>query len=214
MTDFRSPNVYFTFSLGEPIVMEKMGRIFELPTLVVPKGSIVYRADATGAQNPSDAVPAFFSNNTSITVYKRGKEENVSKYRTTRDLRLFQMNIQNLKTLFVVHPALTSEDKQFLKLYLSKQAEGAVLPIFPTKDRYLNRTIANIICRLGVDGWIVQPFREGASGMLDYSMVRRNIKPYTPEIMVCKWTDCMARISEGGKTRRTRRKRTLRKRYG
>lgn len=216
MTDFRAPDVYFTFSPGEPIKVEKLGRVFELPTLVVPEGSTVYRADATGAQSPSNAVPAFFSNNTSITVYKRGKEENVSKYRTIRDMRLFQMSIQNLKTLYAVHPSLTSEDKEFLKLYLSKQAEGAVLPIYPTKDRYLNRSIANIVCRLGVDGWIVQPYQAGLSGMLDYSIVRRNIKPYTPEIMVCKWTDCMARITEGGKkrTRRTRGKRTLRKRFG
>jgi hypothetical protein len=204
MTDFRVPDVYFIMKQGEPILIVKLGRQFEIPTRIVPEGSIVYRADAGGAKSPSANVPAFFSNNTSITVYKRGDEKNVSKYRTTKAMRLFEMTIQNLKTLYAFHPSLTSEDKDFLKLYLSKQTEGAVLPIYPTKDRYLNRTIANLVCRLGVDGWIVQPYQAGTSGMLDYSIVRRNIKPYTPEIMVCKWTDCMVRVTEGGKKRSTR----------
>jgi hypothetical protein len=217
MSDFTGPNVYFTFTPGEPVRIEKMGRTFEVPTLVVPVGSIVYRADAGGAKAPADVVPAFFSNDTSITVYKRGNEANVSKYRVTRDMRLFVMTVQSLKTIFAFHPELTAEDKEYMKLYLSKQAEGAVMPIYPTPDRYLNRTIANIICRLGVDGWIVQPYdAEKKTGMKNYSMAREKvlktepILPYKPEIMVCRWTDCMERIVEGGRKKLTRRNRTRR----
>lgn len=213
--DFKTPAVYSGFQSGEPMVVERMGRTFEMPTLVVPEGSTVYRADAGGAKSPSNVVPAFFSNDTSITVYKRGNEGNVSKYRTTRNMRLFAMTIASLKTLFAFHPELTVEDKEYLRLYLSEQSKGAVFPIYPTRDadRYLNRKIANIICRLGVDGWIVQPFNPDAkTGMLNYSMVR-GTAPYKPEIMVCKWTECMERVLEGGKklTRRLRRSRRSRR---
>ncbi len=204
--DFRSPANYADLEAGEPLRIEKLGRVFDWPALIVPKGSIVYRADMGGAKSPSANVPAFFSNNASITVYKRGNEANVSKYRATRDMRLFIMTVQSLKTLFAFHPELTAEDKEYMKLYLQKQSENAVLPIYPTRDQhiYLNRAIAAIICRLGVDGWIVQPYEKGKSGMRNYSLMRP-IADYKPEFMLCKWTECMERIESGGK-RRTRKK--------
>ncbi len=210
--DFLTPNIYGMLEKGIPMRIEKMGRVFELPTLIIPVGSTVYRADAGGAKSPSNSVPAFFSNDQSITVYKRGNDRNVSKYRTTRDVRLFLMTIQSLKVLFAFHPDLTPDDKQYMMIYLQKQSEGAVLPIYPTGDRYLNRTIANIVCRLGFDGWIVQPFVEGKSGMLNYSMLRDNILPYKPEVMICRWTECMERIFDGGKKLTRRQKGTRRSR--
>ncbi len=229
--NFRTHANYGTLEAGEPLRIEKMGRVFEWQTLIVPQGSTVYRADMGGAKSPSNAVPAFFSNNTSISVYKRGNEANVSKYKTTRDIRLFVMTVQALKTLLVIHPDLTPEDKeylklymiihpeltskdnQYLKLYLKEQPQNAVMPIYPLKNQhgYLNRAIAAIICRLGVDGWIVQPYKKGEAGMRNFSLIRP-IADYKPEFLVCKWTDCMERITTGGKTRKsTRRLRKTRK---
>jgi hypothetical protein len=185
--DFRSPANYATLEAGEPLRIEKLGRVFEWPTLIVPEGSIVYRADMGGAKSPSANVPAFFSNDESITVYKRGNEANVSKYRTTRDVRLFVMTVKSLKTLFALHPELTAEDKEYMRVYLlqtltekqkellkQQSVENAVMPIYPTRDqhRYLNRAIAAIICRLGVDGWIVQSYEKGKTGMRNFSMIR------------------------------------------
>ncbi len=213
--NFRTHANYGTLEAGEPLRIEKMGRVFEWQTLIVPQGSTVYRADMGGAKSPSNAVPAFFSNNTSISVYKRGNEANVSKYKTTRDIRLFVMTVQALKTLLVIHPELTAEDKEYLKLYLKEQAQNAVMPIYPLKNQhgYLNRAIAAIICRLGVDGWIVQPYKKGEAGMRNYSLIRP-IADYKPEFLVCKWTDCMERITTGGKTRKsTRRLRKTRKHH-
>ncbi len=213
--NFRTHANYGTLEAGEPLRIEKMGRVFEWQTLIVPQGSTVYRADMGGAKSPSNAVPAFFSNNTSISVYKRGNEANVSKYKTTRDIRLFVMTVQALKTLLVIHPELTAEDKEYLKLYLKEQSQNAVMPIYPLKNQhgYLNRAIASIICRLGVDGWIVQPYKKGEAGMRNYSLIRP-IADYKPEFLVCKWTDCMERITTGGKTRKsTRRLRKTRKHH-
>ncbi len=215
--NFRTPANYGMLTPGESLTFEnkQLSRVFELPTLIIPTGSIVYRADAGGAKSPSNAVPAFFSNDESITVYKRGKEENVSKYRTTRNVRLFVMTVPSLRLLSTFYPELTPEDKSYFKTYLQKHAENAVLPIFPTRDQhgYLNRAIAAILCRLGVDGWIVQPYEKGKTGMRNYSLMRP-MADYKPEFMVCKWTDCMERILEGGRvgTRRLlhkqKRKRT------
>jgi hypothetical protein len=219
--DFRTPANYGDLQAGESLKLEKLGRVFEWPTLIVPEGSIVYRADMGGAKSPSANVPAFFSNDESITVYKRGNEGNVSKYRTTRDVRLFVMTVKSLKTLFAFHPELTEEDKEYMKIYLlqtlpekqkeylkHQSVENAVMPIYPTGNqyKYLNRAIAAIICRLGVDGWIVQPYEKGKTGMRNFSMIRP-IGIYKPEFLICKWTDCMERITGGGKrgTRKTRK---------
>ncbi len=56
---------------------------------------------------------------------------------------------------------------------------------------YLNREIARIVCKAGFDGWVVCPFNPAKKrGLVQYSMIH-GVVQYSPEIMLCKWSQFM-----------------------
>jgi hypothetical protein len=207
----------------------KASMYYPLPTIVIPTNTVFHRADWEGIRLPSTDVPAFFGNRESIRVYTRGKGNSViSSYRVNSPLVLFNMNPISLILLSKI-PQLTDEEKHYMKQYFVREGDLTyVIPTMPfpseallenykqKKGRgeevyvpYLNRMIAGILCRLGFDGWIVLPYnpRKG-EGLLQYSMVRNELSEYTPELMVCNWTEKMEAVKRGGRFTRKHKKRT------
>jgi hypothetical protein len=198
----------------------KASMYYPLPTIEIPVNTIFHRADWEGIKLPSTNVPAFFGNRESINIYTRGKGNSVvSSYRTKTPLVLFNMNPISLIWLSKI-PQLTEDEKNYMKQYFIREGELAfVIPTIPfpsealqqnykqKKERgeeaylpYLNRLIAGILCRLGFDGWIVRPYNpEKGDGLLQYSMVRNEVFPYSPEIMVCNWNTKMEAVKRGGR---------------
>ena len=198
----------------------KASMYYPLPTIEIPANTMFHRADWEGIKVPSANVPAFFGNRESITIYTRGKGNSVvSSYRTKTPLVLFNMNPISLIKLSKI-PQLTEEEKHYMKQYFIRDGDLAfVVPTIPfpsealqqtykqKKERgeevylpYLNRMIAGILCRLGFDGWIVLPYTpEKGEGLLQYSMVRNEVFPYSPEIMVCNWNIKMEAVKRDGR---------------
>lgn len=198
----------------------KASMYYPLSTIKIPANTTFHRADWEGIKLPSTNVPAFFGNRESITIYTRGKGNSViSSYRVKSPLYLFTMNPINLIKLSKL-PQLTAEEKDYMKQYFIR--EGDLAFVVPTKPfpseallqnyqekkargeeafiPYLNRMIAGILCRLGFDGWIVLPYNpEKGEGLLQYSQMRNEIFPYSPEIMVCNWNTKMEAVKKGGR---------------
>jgi hypothetical protein len=204
----------------------KASMYYPFPTIEIPANTMFHRADWEGVKLPSNQVPAFFGNRESINIYTRGKGNSVvSSYRTKTPLYLFNMNSVSLLWLSKL-PYLTEEEKHYMKQYFIRDGDlSFVIPTIPfpsealqqnykeKKERgeevylpYLNRMIAGILCRLGFDGWIVLPFDpEKGEGLLQYSMVRNEVFPYSPEIMVCNWSTKMEAVKRGGRFTRKHR---------
>jgi len=146
-----------------------------LPTVVLPVGAVVYRADHGGAKEPSGDVPAFFTNVNSTRAYTRGAKGTKSSYVVKKEARLFHMNLNSLMALarhvastggdtdvFDHYLAMTEDEygerffvnpSDFLEANLKEYREGKV-----SHPNYLNRRLAQIVCSLGFDGWVVKPF--------------------------------------------------------
>lgn len=204
---FEGPESYEYLKEGSPISYEVRGEKIDMSVIRLPVGAVLHRADRTGAKTPSDKVPAFFGNQYSIRVYAGplGKPA-YSSYVVKKEAKLFVVNAQSIMKLFF-HPKMTAKEKAFIDKYLNIPS-AAVLPSFPLGQvdghtHYLNREIANIVCkRLGLDGWIVLPFdAERGRGMKQISFVH-GIVPYAPEIMLCKWTDVMDTAASKGNSKR------------
>ncbi len=172
------------------------------PTLEIPEGTRVHRADAKGATIPSTDVPAFFGNMKSIQVYSRGNPQAFSSYTFHKPCELIQFDYTTLQNL-LSHPGLSHDDKESLLQYFNRE-EGYVNPISVTEEnkkeflnakgakplKYLNRRVADILCSLGFDGWIVQPYNPGKrQGMIQYVPSKKVLAPYAPEFMLCKWDE-------------------------
>lgn len=199
-----------------------------ITTLVLPAGSVIHRHDHKGAVAPSEAMPAFFGNATSTRVYGRGNPEAMSSYKIKRDVVLLHMNFTNLLT---VAQTLDGEEEELMSNYLQERnGQWFVVPTIPVGRPdaaghipYLNRKIADIICSMGFDGWVVKPFNKTKrEGLLQFSIVH-GIVPYSPEILLCKWSDVAERMGtdmnamDGGirrhaKTRRGRKSKASRTR--
>jgi hypothetical protein len=211
---FQGPKSYdHLVKSGEPVTFKHGGKQFVLPTVVIPKGAIFHRADHEGAREPSNAVPAFFGNRETIRPYAREKgEEAYSSYRVKSDMRLFEMGLNSVYDLFF-HPSLNDTERQIIQMYVDPD-EGYVIPTELTGNAgptghipYLNRDMANIVCRLGFDGWIVFPFHfEKRKGLLEYSLHHEEVRKYPPEILVCNWKTHMERIPSGGRSNTRRRR--------
>lgn len=79
---------------------------------------------------------------------------------------------------------------------------NAVFPTLPLLEprTYLNRMIANIICFLGFDGWIVLPFnKESKQGLQQFTIMNGELSDYPPEIMICNWDSKLKYITSGGR---------------
>jgi len=146
-----------------------------LPTVVLPVGAVVYRADHGGAKEPSGDVPAFFTNVNSTRAYTRGAKGTKSSYVVKKEARLFHMNLNSLMAL-ARHVASTGGDTEVFDHYLAMTEDeyGERFFVNPSDfleanlkewqekkvahPNYLNRRLAQIVCSLGFDGWVVKPF--------------------------------------------------------
>lgn len=205
-----------------------------LSTFKLPIDSVVYRYDKTGKQSPSSKIPAFFGNRETTQIYsgsELSEEETRSAYKSKREALLLDWNYNTLD-LLAAHPALSEKDIDFLEQYYVpksgphtlKLPDGdmniminspapVVLPCVPfgtTKGGYtiyLNRIMAKIVCKLGLDGWVVRPFDPAKkAGVLKWVIAESALSFYNPEIMLCKWGEVMDRIDTVGGSRRRLRK--------
>jgi hypothetical protein len=204
---FRNREKFFELPSGEDF---KKGRGPKLPTIVLPVGSVIYRADHAGAKEPSTEVPAFFTNRGSTRAYRRNMSGTLSSYVVTKEARLFDMTIHSLSKL---KKYLTTEKEHevFDNYFVKVGKVPAVNPSYFTPDdlieyqtkkvaypNYLNRRMAEIICRIGFDGWVVKPITDDLeTGLIQLSIARMmaGVNPlaeYTPEVMLCNWKEHMA----------------------
>jgi hypothetical protein len=143
----------------------------ELPTVVLPVGSVVYRADHAGAKEPGADVPAFFSNHESTGTYTHGVKGSRSSYIVKKEARLFHMNLNSLMELANYVGESGGDTTVFVHYISSWEGDLFVNPSgFTPSDmenykkgavahpNYLNRRMAEIVCALGFDGWVVKPF--------------------------------------------------------
>lgn len=183
----------------------------ELPTIVLPVGAVIYRADHAGARQPSGDVPAFFTNRGSTRAYRRKAKGTLSSYVTTKEARLFDMN---LNSLFELRPYIVDNEKDrevFQNYMIEVGGHWAVNPSYFTASdlaeyqektvaypNYLNRRMAEIICRLGFDGWVVKPYDSSKkTGLMQLSLAllakgKDPLVKYTPEVMLCGWKEFMS----------------------
>ncbi len=206
--NFTNPDLYETLQEGEPLTYEFHGKTFSLPTIVVPEGSQLYRGDYKGPTTPANTVPAFFANRTSALVYTRTlKNAGLTSYTVKRPIRLLHLNLNSAKD-FYFHPRVSEEDRSYIRMWY-KADIPAVVPVLPLGKPdaeghmpYLNRRIAEIVCRMGLDGWIVLPWNPAKRrGLLDFSILRKQTREYTPEVMLCRWKECMTQTG-GGRCRK------------
>lgn len=229
---FENPGVYDLFEEAD----------ISVPVIYLPVGAKVFRADRTGKVKLSKEVPAFFGNRETIAPYakRRNGEVNLPESKTHRAFlvkkspRLFHMNLNSLFSLdAMIYELLQKEKdkrkKEFLaySLYLLREyLDKEDLVVYPSKlletpkkgehIKYLNREIANIICKFGYDGWIVKPYDPEKRQGLEQPITRvkdgapvKVIVPYPPEIMLCKWNEFIEELPslEGGSRKRARKTR-------
>ena len=195
----------------------------KLPTVLLPAGAEVYRADHAGAKEPSADVPAFFTNRGSTSAYTRGAKGTLSSYVVKKEAKLFHLTLNSILQLV---PMLEEEDMEEVLMHWFNPEEAYVNPSgFSPKNlalyrsniskypNYLNRRMAAIVCKLGFDGWIVKPFDpkkrtglEQISYYKDGAKIKHRFVPYAPEIMLCHWKEIMdlKSLTAGGR-RRTRK---------
>lgn len=205
----------------------------EIATL--PAGSTLYRADWRGKNTPSTTVPVFLGDKVTIEPYTVGpngqrplpREDTISSYKTTKDLRLFVMSKPNFEAIlegdldddtrafirrnYLLQYTLPESSIQTLQKHMAIRISNPVHAIRPDTEsmddpetgygEYSNRRLARILCDLGFDGWVSFP-----NTLLEYA--NRVLHYYTSEIVLCRWDEMATRT--GG--RRSRRRRTRRKR--
>jgi hypothetical protein len=147
-----------------------------LPICILPEGSIIHRFDKEGARDPSTNVPIFFGNRTSVKFYS-GKAENAevnatrSSYRVKRPVQLLHINTESMGVFLQLQ--LTPEEIDFFEVFCRMgKTHPILLPALPygtvkeivlgiragRPEKTLNRRFAEIVCRLGFDGWVVKPY--------------------------------------------------------
>lgn len=112
----------------------------------------------------------------------------LSSYTVTTPARLFDLNLNNLAALFN-HPDLSEAEQKILRAYIKypeddiPEFERSIFPIYaryakypvthvrpalpigPKNEKgyqpYLNRKMADLICKLGFDGWVARPLNPG-----------------------------------------------------
>ena len=214
------------FPRGEfTLELDKVKSYF--PTVTVPVGTVMYRGDKGGAQSPASELPAFFGNRNSVGIYAAKNEKNVSSYRIKKALMLLELNLNSVYALqmaLIAHmpPEFLGKDekkrsllKQLILMW-SDPDSGIMKPSVPIGPKrasghipYLNRLMADIVCRLGFDGWIVFPYDPAKrQGLTQMSIIHGEVA-YPPEIMVCAWTNHMERIVGGGRRKTHNRRRAI-----
>lgn len=150
-----------------------------IPVCILPAGSILHRFDKEGAHDPSKEVPIFFGNKASVSFYsgkKTPEEINAtrSSYRLKRPARLLHINAEAMKRFAEL--SITPEEAEFFEVYYRhgfvRNSKGEnvetpiILPATPygtiaemrsqTREKTFNRRFAEIVCRLGFDGWVIK----------------------------------------------------------
>lgn len=156
-----------------------MGAPVSVPVCTLPAGSILHRFDKGGAVEPSKNVPIFFGNKSSVSFYsgkKNAAEINAtrSSYRLKRPARLLHINTESLPRIEQLQ--LTPEEAEFMQVYYrlgnvqNSQGQYVKIPLITpalpygtiaeirrsARDKSFNRRFAEIVCRLGFDGWVIK----------------------------------------------------------
>jgi hypothetical protein len=164
-----------------------------LPTVLLPVGTELYRADPSGAKEPGANVPAFFTNRGSTRAYTRGAKGTLSSYKVKKEARLFNMDLYSLHKRAIARFAdqLTDEELEVFMNYITHNEGNFAEYVNPSgflpsnlhdyksgkvaHPNYLNRRMTAIFCRLGFDGWVVKPYsydeaaRKG-TGLVQFSI--------------------------------------------
>jgi hypothetical protein len=187
------------------------------PTVHVPVGTIIYRGDKGDVAIPRSNMPAFFGNRKLADRYAAANDKKISKYRITKELTLLELNLNsvyNLQKALIAHmPGFLTDDQMELVYIWCDMETGAIRPSIPIGPEdasghipYLNRFMAELVCRLGFDGWIVFPYDPSKrQGLIQISVIHGRVA-YSPEIMVCRWMDHMEKLVGGGVRYKTFRK--------
>lgn len=153
-----------------------------------------------------------------MSLYCERGERSLLAFRTIRAARLLELSVATVENI-LEHPDISERDRRYLRLWIQKAANGSLavnigIPIeFITHNYpsftgveesnlaygYLNRLIVEIICRLGLDGWVVRPYcSETGCGMK--RKVVEQIVDYLPEIMLCSWANHLILIRDAEKS--------------
>lgn len=178
-------------------------------------GSTILRNDRGGAKLPSTDVPAFFGDKETIGVYSGTKNvgarnATTSYYTVKKQPRLLLLTPQTIMDLY--ERVKSKEDQLTIVAYIDppvnekttyspsfdQEKDGVVQPmgfltqkdLYEYKEKgqglYINRRMANIVCSVGYDGWLVMP-----GALYQYVPSRNAVTPYPPEIMLCKWNNVL-----------------------
>jgi hypothetical protein len=199
--DFKNKSIYKLLKKGEPYIFSHLGKIIEIDTLVIPEGTILYRADPEGSKKSEGKFPEFVGDKKSASEYAWGDiplSEQLSTYKVLKDLRFIDWNYDNILKI-KDHPKLTKKERRVFEYYFNKQTkfkeDKYVSPLgflngsflhgvskYKTEERfnYINRLVINIICKLGYTGWIVKP-----GSLLQYHKDMNLVIEYDPEIVIC-----------------------------
>ncbi len=206
--NFQTNSAYELIPDGEPYIFGDIA----LPTKELPVGSKLYRADARGKRKPSGNYPEFVGNykfvRNSYTRANKPLSEQVSTFTVKKPLRLLLWNYESIQALRKHPVANTNANQKVLDHYL-QQYEGVneseyVTPLGylegndenTAKHKYINRLMVDMICYMGLDGWVVLP------NTLKWYIWGR-VEDYAPEIVLC--SPLYARVNYSGGTRRSRR---------
>ena len=217
--DFTTPDAYKNLK-----VLNANG----FDVVVLPVGSTIYRADATGKTPPSEGLPNFFSDKISIKPYTGSIGSSaISSYKTKDIAVLFVMSHENIDKLASQEEGI----RKFVDGFYRQNDEKGNRFIIPShvfsaikKGDTLyyynsNRVFADMICVKGFDGWIALPDnklrqrnistkykekrelyeKEKKEGKLEYTY-----NDYAPEIVICNWKKTMDYT--GGKRSETHRR--------
>lgn len=161
------------------IIKNRSGEDIKLPVLILPEGSQLHRYDKEKKGLPSTEIPLFLGDEATYRIYAgKGKTaEEIDKSKTSfvvkkdKEIKLLELNINSLESL---KKFFEGDDYKFLSEYfIMLDGHLGIFPSIPygkigeiaegdiTEYSYtFNRRFAEIICKLGFDGWVIKPYNE------------------------------------------------------
>ena len=144
---------------------------------ILLKKSKIYRAGTKRMEDRRDGglgFPLFFSDEKNAITYVNsgasGTKRPIRQYKTTKELRLMEFTMENIIKLVYLSKkkGKVGIESYLLKTNPSKNYD-AIFAITEDADyetnnpgvleefKYMNRTIAQCVCEIGLDGWIAMP---------------------------------------------------------
>lgn len=190
LVDFTDTNAFFdaakpapNFNVPDPTNSETKISL----TTVNLKKSNLYRAGTKIMEDKREGglgFPLFFSDKYSISPYANSGRA-VRKYKTTNRLRLMEFTMENLIKLVDLS---VKRGKIAIESFLVKTKPeiteyDAIFPTQPDNNyetnnpgvskefKYMNRTIAQCVCEIGLDGWIAMPGNNVKQQVIDREML-------------------------------------------